>query len=85
MYAQVAQLHRLATRQAGARVRPLADGDGEVVALPTTELARVRRRHERDGVLPDPVDGVVCDFYELDAGHRTARHGRRGADPRRRR
>lgn len=67
-YAQVAQLHRLAARQAGARVRPLADGDGEVVALPTTELARVRRRHERDGVLPDPVECVVCDFYGLDAG-----------------
>lgn len=66
-YAQVAQLHQLAARQAGARVRPPEADPAEVVALPSS-LARVRRRHERDGVVPDPVTEVVCEVHVLDRG-----------------
>lgn len=57
-------MQRLAGRHAAPRVRPVVD---DAVALPTG-LERVRRRHERDGALPDPAHDVVCEVYDADKG-----------------
>lgn len=58
-------MQRLARGQAGATVRAPAQALGQVMELPTA-LRKLGGRRAR--TLPEPVDEVVCNLYEPDAG-----------------